>query len=359
MPLAYETINALTGDKALVKKNNALSCGCCYGCEDLRLSLDAMFAGAVAAGPDVQTVLSPTVTVSNQRGFTENVTLTLTLSATPPGFDFFATFTGGGTGSRMSVSFNGGWVKTTQQRSRRGYVGGRYEQFYIWKYYVIISVRDNQLISPSCQVPYNSWQTGEFAGYAPGTMPSGTRLIVWFIDYVENWNTDIFGDRTFIDQVLAGPFRLIEVTPSNFNGNFLEDNQLAPETVCNYSNANGIDISPDPDWIRDRILSEQFDNLDFSNPSIGPEQYGWGMNVNGATEIAPVAMLRRDASAWREFTPSRYPEDYPIQWTTPTIDSTRLCLDHSVSFTNHYMPDSCNAGHTITGLDDFLLNFLP
>ena len=39
MVLAYETLDALTGQKALVKQGEALSCQCCTGCQNLRESV--------------------------------------------------------------------------------------------------------------------------------------------------------------------------------------------------------------------------------------------------------------------------------------------------------------------------------
>lgn len=354
MPLAYETINALTGDKALVKKNNALSCGCCYGCEDLRLSLDAMFAGAVAAGVGTSANFTPTVIVSNQQGFTEALTLNLNLAASNS--DYFAILSGGAIGERFSVDVTAYFPRSYIQERSRSFVGQQYSQDYFSKYILSVTVRDTQFVENApCLVSVPGRQ-----GFMTGTIPSGTRVELRFIDFVENYIVNIFGRRQFIGQVLAGPFRLVRVLPQFYSIpiNNQGTNEIAAETNCNYSNGNGIDISPDTDWYRDRILVENFYDLDFRNPVVDASEYGRGANIKFGTEIAPAGMFTRDAQAFRD-NPFRYPDDYPIQWTTPTIDSTRLCLDHSVSYTNHLMPDSCNTDHTITGLDDFFLNFLP
>lgn len=354
MPLAYETINALTGDKALVKKNNALSCGCCYGCEDLRLSLDAMFAGALQAGVGVSVNFTPTVIVSNQQGFTEALTLNLNLAANNS--DYFALLSGGAIGERFSVNVTAYYPRDFINTRPRGFVGRQYWQDYISKYILSATVRDTQFVE---NAPCLVSPPGREASIT-GTIPSATRVELWFIDYVQNYIVNIFGRRQFIGQVLAGPFRLVRVLPQFVSLPISNQgtNEIAVETNCNYSNGNRIDISPDSDWYRDRILVENFYNSDFRVPQVEAWEYGRGANIKFGTEIAPAGMFRRDAQAFRD-DPFRYPDDYPIQWATPTIDSTRLCLDHSVSYTNHLMPESCNTDHTITGLDDFFLNFLP
>lgn len=329
MVLAYETLDALTGQKALVKKGDALSCECCTGCSDLLASIDAMMTTANGV-----TFPATNILVADQRGFSETISTVFTRQNTPAVDEVNAV----AYGTCFAIGINLRQLPAFNNTETRISAGGPLFQELEIKYLLSVVVQNTCFDFASCFVQGNSSQR---------TMPRSTRMQMKFVSGVTNYSILADGSQGLPQNVLQGPFKVVraDALENSFNA------KLPAGLQPSYTNANGAATSPQSDWYFYAATPEDLATGDGPSRDLGV----------CFTDLVPAGLgkaLSPGPTLTNPFDVD-WPDDYTYQWGTPTLGDSNLCLDHSIFIGNSYLGDSCDAGHTITGLDDFFLNFLP
>lgn len=360
MALAVDTS---VGVPQLVLSGEALSCSCCKRCVDLLDAITLLMS-------QEQQALSAVFSVKDFAGTETQVPVSGGISGSQGIYDKDLRLFGEAGCFRVTLNL----YQVNQAAYPFGYrikrpgstiVQGPHIQNILYTYVLQLNVTNLCSIAnpyngttplclsePCCERFVYDSKGQEFLPWAQGgySMPRVSYVTMYFITYVEE-NVALFNTGMpsivpgFRTRIVEGPMRMVHIQTENFF--------KYPTMQSLYANGNQADRTTIADWYQNRA------NFNWIQQPGGFDSVYHHNHSPLRTLVFPAGLGKSLDAGPNDTNPRLDQGDYDYLWGLPTIDSNSLCVDSTVSYFQDGRPDDCQFYAEVSGVDDFLLNFLP